>query len=175
MLLSPDGKLVAGYFISPTESAYRMVYIWNLEIGQQQKFEAEIYQDWRFSADSKLLSFTAIADKGKATERSIAEVWDAHAAKRLKAIEIPRAWRGAYTVAFSPDSKLLAVGGYRKFGIFSIETGQLLASETHYSGSLFQDSEIPNQLEHVEFSPDGKLLLTGGNDNTVKLWRIERQ
>ena len=174
-LLSSDGNLLAVYFISPTKSEYKTVHIWNLETGQQKEFETEIYLDWRFSGDSKLLVLTAITDKGKPTERSVAEIWDAVAASRLKVIELPKDWRGAYTVAFSPDSRLLAIGGYRKFGIFSVDTGELLASETHHSGGLWQDSEMPNRLNHVEFSPDAKLLLTSGNDNTVKLWSIERR
>ena len=174
-LLSPDGKWLAAYFISPNERAYKMVRVWDLQTGRPQEFEADLYEDWEFSADSKLLALTAITDKGRPDERSVAEIWDASAGRRLQAIEVPREWRGAYTVAFAPDSGLLAVGGYKKFGVFSTDTGRLLASETHHGGGFWQDSEMPNQIERVEFSPDGKLLLTGGNDNTVKLWRVERQ
>ncbi len=171
-LLSPDGKWFAVYYISPNERAHKMVHLWNLETDQHQQFESQIYLDWQFSADSRLLALTATVDKGKRIERSVGEIWDVATARRLKVIELPREWRGAYTVAFSPDAKFLAIGGYKKFGIFSIESGELLVSETHHHGRFFQDSALPNEVNDIEFSPDGKLLLTGGNDITVKLWRI---
>ncbi len=171
-LLSPDGKWLAAYFISPADRAYKTVHLWNLENGHEQQFESEIYLDWQFSADSRLLAFTAIVDKGKTTEGSVAEIRDVATGKQLRVIEPPREWRGVYTVAFSPDAKLLAIGGFKKFGIFAIDSGELLASETHHRAGFFQDSELPSQLSDVEFSPDGKLLLTGGNDAAIKLWRI---
>jgi len=172
VLLSPDGKWLAVYFISLGEPAYKVVHLWNLESSQHQQFKSEIYLDWQFSADSRLLALTAIVDKGKLTEGSVAEIRDVASGKQVKVIEPPREWRGVYTVAFSPDAKLLAIGGYKKFGVFSTETGELLGSETHHRAGFFQDSELPSQLSDIEFSPDGKLLLTGGNDITVKLWRI---
>jgi WD40 repeat protein len=172
-LLSPDGKWLAAYFISLNERAYHVVHVWNLQSGQQQQFESQIYLDWQFSADSRRLALTATVDKGKTTERSVAAVWDVATGTQVKVIEPPREWRAVYTVALSPDAKLLAIGGYKKFGIFSIESGELLLSETHHRAGLFQDSELPSQLSDIEFSPDGKLLLTGGNDTTVKLWRIQ--
>jgi WD40 repeat protein len=173
VLLSPDSRWLAVYFRSAKEQADGTLRVWDVETGQQKTFATEIYSDWRFSNDSKLLAVAAIADKGKRGERSVAEIWDVGAGRRLKVIEPPHEWRGAYTVAFSPDSKLLAIGGYKKFGIFSIDSGELLVQETHHHPGLLQDSEIPNQLDHVEFSNDGNLLLTSGNDNTVKLWRVE--
>jgi WD40 repeat protein len=171
-LLSPDGNMLAGYFRSQNEHAYKAVRIWNLTTGQDTQFQAGIYLDWEFSTDSRFLALTAITDGGKPTERSVAEIWDVHTGLRVRAIEVPHEWRGAYAVAFSPDAKLLAVGGHMKFGIFSIDTGKLLVAQTHHSPGFFQDSEMPNQLSHVEFSPDGQLLLTSGNDSTVKLWRV---
>ena len=173
-LLSPDGNLVVGYFRSQNEGGYKAVRIWNLTTAQTTQFQTEIYQEWKFSSDSRLLALTAITDGGKVNERSVAEIWDVQNGMRLMTIDVPSEWRGAYAVAVSPDSKLVAVGGYEKFGLFSIETGKLLVSETHHSTGFFQDSEMPNHLSHVEFSPDGKLLLTSGNDSTVKLWRMTR-
>lgn len=173
-LLSPDGKWLAGYFISPKDRAYKVIHVWNLENGQHQQFESEIYLDWQFSADSRLLALTAITDKGKTTERSVGEIWDVVTGKRTKVIEVGREWRGAFTVAFSPDATLLAIGGYKKFGVFSIESGELLVSETHPRARFFQDSELPSEVNDIEFSPDGNLLLTGGNDHTIKLWRITK-
>ncbi|HET8782386.1 MAG TPA: hypothetical protein VFM63_08210 [Pyrinomonadaceae bacterium] len=173
-LLSPDGKWLAVYFISPNDRAYKVVRVWNVENGQQQQFESEIYLDWQFSADSRLLAMTAMVDRGKSSQRSVGEIWDVATAKRLNLIEPPRDWGSANTVAFSPDAKLLAIGGYKKFGVFSIESGELVASETHHRAGFFQDSELPSEVSDIEFSPDGTLLLTGGNDRTVKLWRITR-
>jgi WD40 repeat protein len=174
-LLSPDGKLIAVYFISAGQGDNNLVQISELASGNQRTFATEIYSDWSFSADSRFLASTAIADKGKPAEHSVAEIWEVGSARRVKAIEVPRDWRGAYTVAFSPDSKLLAVGGYKKFGIFQIDTGELLVSETHRRPTFLQDSEMPNQVSHVEFSPDGNLLLSAGNDTVVKLWSVTRQ
>jgi WD40 repeat protein len=171
-LLSPDGKWLAVYFISPNDREYKVVRLWNVENGQQQQFECEIYLDWQFSADSRLLAMTAMVDKGKSTQRSVGEIWDVVTAKRLKIIEPAREWRGVNTVAISPDAKLLAIGAYKKFGVFSIESGELLASETHHRAGFFQDSELPSEVSDIEFSPDGTLLLTGGNDRIVKLWRF---
>lgn len=174
-LLSPDGKWFAVYFISPADRAYKVVHLWNLESGQQQQFDSEIYLDWQFSTDSKFLALTAIVDKGKTSERSVAEIREVSSGKRLKIIEPPREWRGAYTLAFSPDATLLAIGGYKKFGIFSVESGELLAAETHHHVGLREDSGLLSEVSDIEFSPDGKVLLTGGNDTTVKLWIVVKK
>jgi WD40 repeat protein len=171
-LLSPDGKSLAVYFRSRNQHAYQSVCIWNLVSGQEKVFQTEIYLDWTFSADSRLLALTALLDKGQPTEHSAAEIWNVTTGRLMKVIEVPHEWRGAYTIALSPDSRLLAIGGFKKVGIFSVERGELLVAETHHRQGLFQDSELPNQVNHVEFSQDGKLLLTSGNDDTVKLWRV---
>src|SRR6185369_5144812 len=145
-LLSPNGETLAVYFS-------RAVVIWNLNTDQTRVLHTELYRDWRFSSDGKLLVLTVLSQKGGPTEHSATEIWNVETGQREKVIEVPREWRGAYTVSFSPDSKLLAIGGFRKFGVFSVESGELLVSETHHRGGLFEDSELPSQLSRVEFSP----------------------
>ena len=174
-LLSPDGRLMAAYFSSVQQGINSLVQITELASGNQRAFATEIYSDWRFSADSRFLAVTAIADKGKPAEHSVVEIWGVGSARRVKTIEVPPEWRGAYAIAFSPDSKLIAVGGYKKFGIFEVDTDRWLVSETHHRPSFLQDSEMPNQVNHVEFSPDSSLLLSAGNDSTVKVWSVTRQ
>ena len=171
-LLSPNGELLAVYFRSQDVRAAPAVIIWNLNTGQTKVLPTELYLDWRFSSDSKSLVITALSDKGKPAEHAAAEIWNVSSGAREKVIEVPREWRSAYTVAFSPDSNLLSIGGFKSFGVFSVERGELLVSETHHRTGFFQDSELPGQLNRVEFSPDGKLLLTSGDDNTVRLWRL---
>ena len=67
---------------------------------------------------------------------------------------------------------MVAIGGYRKFGVFWAQTGFLLAETQHVGSEFFKDREMVNELSDIEFSPDSISLLTGGNDGTVRLWHI---
>ena len=67
-----------------------------------------------------------------------------------------------YTLAFSPDGQLLAVGDS--------------AGSVHIWSDIAQGKELhvlPGDLEEIHslvFSPDGKLLAVGGNDWVIHVW-----
>jgi WD40 repeat protein len=68
-----------------------------------------------------------------------------------------------YSLAVSPDGKLVASGSYDKsIEIWNAQTGK----------------ELKNLLDHIDavfavaFSPDGKLLASGSQDRTVKIWNV---
>jgi WD40 repeat protein len=64
-------------------------------------------------------------------------------------------------IAFSPDGQILATCSERKMvKLWSVRSGQELRA--------FADDVAP---EYVGFSPDGKILMTGGNDG-VALWDV---
>lgn len=65
-----------------------------------------------------------------------------------------------YAVAVSPDGKRLATGGNQTAKLWSLETGQELATLTGHSGPV----------RCLAFSSDGKRLLTGSRDESAKLW-----
>lgn len=172
-LLSPDGKWMAVYFKRwDIQRPYDQVHVWELATGRETVLDTEVNSDWRFSSDSTLLALSAKVDKGKTTERAAAEIWEVGAWKRKRTIEAPRSWQGVFTLDFSANSEHLAVGGFKKFGIYSVQTGQLITEKTHAGKPFWTDSQLAFVLSHIEYSRDGRLLLTGGNDETVKLWSV---
>lgn len=173
VLLSPNGQRLAVYFKSDKPSV-QLVHVWNLSNGKQTELQTNVYLDWAFSTNSNLLMLTAIKNKGTSSEQSAAEIWDTGSGRQKIVIEVPSEWRGTYAVAFSPDDSFVAVGGRKRFGIFSAQTGDLLLEEQHVRSRFFEDNEQIYQLSDLEFSPDGKILLTGSDGGTIKLWQFNK-
>ena len=174
VLLSPDGRWLAAHMKAQGQGRhYDAVHVWETSTGRDRKLETNVYRDWRFSPDSKMLVLTAVTDNGKPTERSAVEVWETGSWQRNRVFDVPRSWQGAFTLTSSPDGTLLAVGGRRGFGIFSLRTGHLLAEGSHSQTTSGRGSEMTYDLSRIEFSPDGRRLLTAGNEGFVKIWKAD--
>ena len=71
------------------------------------------------------------------------------------------------TVAFNPDSTILASGGWdNTIRLWDVATGEEM--------TLIQASEygVESAIESVAFSPDGKTLAAGGWGNAVGFWDV---
>ncbi len=67
-----------------------------------------------------------------------------------------------YSVAFSPDSKMLASGSAdQTIELWNLNTGQQLRALKGHLGAVYS----------VAFSPDSKTLASGSYDSTIKIWR----
>jgi WD40 repeat protein len=130
----------------------------------------------QFSPDSSLLAYTTTAEKGTTKERMVVAILPAPSLEvgNTELIELPRGYTKFNSLAFSPDSKLLAIGGSKKFGIFSLRppTGMPLAEGVHPGKHSAEAPTLIYDVNYVEFSPDGTVLITGGEEGTVKLWKL---
>jgi len=70
-------------------------------------------------------------------------------------------------IRFSPDGKVLAVGGYREVRLIDPASGNVLATLSGHS----------NYVRSIAFSPDGKLLAAAGGspqlEGEIKIWELQ--
>jgi WD40 repeat protein len=176
-LISLDGRWLASYskaFIPPDSFGY--FSITDLQTKENKVLNKDLVIDFTFSADSGLLVITnSDFSKSSVSPTVVAKIYEVGNWKLLQTIPDTSAINA---VAISPDKTLLACGGIGTFKIFSLKTGELLAEEYHYKRTQKDDfygvPHLISFLTQVEFSPDGKTLLTGGEDGTVKLWQITK-
>ncbi|MEH2269867.1 MAG: NB-ARC domain-containing protein [Nostoc sp.] len=70
---------------------------------------------------------------------------------------------GIFSVAFSPNGKLLATGDTNgEIRLYEVANSQQLMTCKGHAGWVWS----------VSFSPDGQVLASGGNDQTIKLWDV---
>jgi WD40 repeat protein/serine/threonine protein kinase/tetratricopeptide (TPR) repeat protein len=118
-------------------------------------------QSTAVAADGALLAIGGGSMQADARGEAYGEIilWDLAARRERARLRGHRSV--VWSLAFSPDGKTLASGGFDYLAkLWNATTGQELATlEGHKSTVLC-----------VAFAPDGKTLATGSYDHTIKLW-----
>ena len=147
--VASDGGTLASLGRFPDDT----LRLWNPETGELLKTIHKGGKALCFSQDGRTL---ATGDGKEGTVR----LFDVASGRLLKTLVDSK--NIVKTVAFSPDGKLLAGGGWSTgFCIWEVRTGDLLKTFPEAYG-----------VEMLAFSPDGKTLASAGGfkDATIRLW-----
>jgi len=118
----------------------QQVHIWNAKT-RQQICSFQGAQPVAFTLDGSVVAAVSVDQQGDVG------LWDAKTCQLLDALHRPEK---TVSMDFSPDGKLLAIGGNETFQIWNVANRKL----------LFESGKLPNRVSILVFSPDGRFLLS---------------
>lgn len=187
MTVTPDGKTLVSV------SDDMVCRLWDAESGKM-KAELRGHQPKTPNNFPSMLFCCNVSSDGKllATADKVGHVvvWDIASGKELASVETPIMYTwdpkarihsigGVRSVAFSPDSKLLAVGGMGQVGnidhLGSLARVEIFDWQKGERTHEFKGDTYKGLVEQMQFGPNGKWLLAAGGDHNgfIKFFDIE--
>jgi WD40 repeat protein len=159
--LSPDGTRVL------TGDAHDRLRFWDAHTGKLLNTKAPFgAEEIGYGRGIRAIVLDAGGKLAAVQSRSHTALWDVKKARRLFPQEpMEKSNPNYHAVALSPDgTRLVAAGGYGRdvrLHLWDISDGNRLLGEEPVPTGVVWD---------VTFSPDGKLIATGGGDGLVQFW-----
>ncbi len=152
MAFSPDGtRIVSG-------GTEKTLTIWDAETGEEVR---------TFGGHPGIVKCVAFSPKGKRIasncQRNTLKLWDAETGQLIRDFHPHNSSLGTTFVAFSPDGRHLVGGRMGSLDLWDTTTGEIIRTFNGHS----------NFVSCVAFSPDGKTIVSGSGDSTLKLWDVE--
>ena len=152
---SPDGhSLAVGYGLYSKHEAFR-VTLYEAATGKEtNRFPGPLggVNDLAYHPDGRHLAVAGA---------EIVEIWDVVAGVRVHELRGHSKW--VYCVAFSPDGKWLATGGWdRRIKLWEATTGREHSTISAHDGFVLD----------VAFSPDSRSVASTSEDRSVRLWEV---
>ena len=181
---SPDGSLIAS-------SDVDTVRLWDAHSGQLIHTFDELHETAAISPDGKLLAAVGWTEEGYAID-----VVDIRSLETIRSLPYPYS-SGPTTMCFSPDGKALAISSYFDVvllvNLFNYNYIEVYTSNSIESASYSSDGQIlavaggntiglwngegkllrtlnSDGFHSVSFSPDGKTMISGGENGLMILW-----
>ncbi|MEA5626152.1 serine/threonine-protein kinase [Nostoc sp. UHCC 0251] len=157
---SPDGQILA------TASDDKTIKLWQVETLKEictLLGHSHAVKSVAFSPDGQILA-------SGSWDKTI-KLWDVNTGTEICTITGHQLQ--VNSVAFSPQGQLLASASYdRTIRLWQIEGSQREIQNRPCYSLLSTLSGHAWAVLTVAFSPDGKILATGSDDNTIKLWEV---
>lgn len=156
--ISPDGATLVTYNEDKT-------VVWNLITGKKVRSrfgDTDAVESLVISPDNKTLA------GGDGFDHTI-KVWDLTTGQTLYTLEASSAVK-VFRLAISPNGQLIAGSGFDGIQFWNYATGEHVQIISKFSNLRFHE-----HLDNVTcptFSPDGKTLLTCGNDGLIQIWDV---
>jgi PQQ-like domain len=148
---SPDNKLLASGGKDGT------VLVRTVATGKQEwnlKCHGDALKSVAFSPDGKHL-LSACSEEG-------VRVWSLETGKEERALTAP----GKFcTAAFDIEGKRAAIGGWGEVRAWDLDTGKPI-------GRYSRKDALVHRVSGIAFSPDGLLLVSGGEQGDIKCWEV---